>query len=116
MSLYKAYIANDQAKHKKQVSVVWDDNDPNRFITAPFPIDEQATEDDLAAALGRAGYRVVSTDSDNLGRGWAMVARSSSQHSFYDPVSAGWYAYLTDEQKDEIRRLYPDAAVPGVSS
>ncbi|MBR7514144.1 hypothetical protein KC219_28700, partial [Mycobacterium tuberculosis] len=46
----------------------------------------------LAAALGRAGYRVVSTDSDNLGRGWAMVARSSSQHSFYDPVSAGWYA------------------------
>lgn len=116
MSLYKAYIANDQATHKKQVSVVWDDNDANRFITSPFPIDEQATEDDLAEALGRAGYRVVSTDSDNLGRGWAMVARSSAQHSFYDPVSESWYAHLSDEQKKEIRRRYPDAAVPGVSS
>lgn len=113
LAYYKAYIANDGGRY--QVSVVWDENDPNRFISAPFPLADNATDEDLVHELGRAGYRLVSFDSDNFGRGWAIVARRENRHCFYDPISQEWYSFLSDAQKSEIRKKYPDARVAGVS-
>ena len=111
MSQYKAFIAKD-GKHF-QVSVCWDDNDPNRFITAPFPL---ADPDDLAVQIERAGYRLVSTESDNVGRGWAIVTRANqTERPYYDPVSRTWHAALSDDIKQQIRAKYPDAVVAGVA-
>ena len=110
MSTYKAFIAKDG--NRFQVSVCWDDNDPNRFITAPFPLEPS---DDLDNQLGRAGYRLVSNDSDNIGRGWALVSRMATDRPFYDPVAQTWRSSLSDDAKQKIRAKYPDASVPGVA-
>lgn len=107
MAYYRATIARDG--DNVQLIVHWDDNDPNRFITAPRTLSGTITEDELAHELGRDGYRVVSTESDNVGRGWAIVTRANTDHRFYDPISGGWYTFLTENQKAEIREMYPDA-------
>lgn len=113
MSLYRCTIAHDRAD--RQIIVHWDDNDPNRHIVAPTTIVAgEITEERLAHELGRMGFRVVSTDSDNIGRGWAIVAHTRSDWPFYNPLTQGWCAYLDDRTKAEIRAKWPEAVVPGV--
>lgn len=113
MSLYKTTIAHDG--NNRQIIVHWDDNDPNRHLTAPVTVPAaELDEDRLAHELGRSGFRMASGDSDNVGRGWAIVARSQSDRPFYNPLDGGWYAYLPDEVKVEIRSKYPQARVPGL--
>ncbi|MEN4464152.1 hypothetical protein VXE65_19115 [Mycolicibacterium conceptionense] len=111
MSIYTATICKDSDRH--QVVVHWDDNDPNRFIYAPVTVTGDMTEDTLAKAVASQGFRVVSIGSDNVGRGHAYVARIHSDRPFYDPVSNGWYAYLSDQRKAAIAAKYPTARVPG---
>lgn len=113
MSLYRCTIAHDGAN--RQIVVHWDDNDPNRHIVAPTTIPASETsEDRLAHELGRMGFRVVSTDSDNIGRGWAVVAHTRADWPFYNPLTQGWCAYLDDTAKQGIRARWPEADVPGV--
>jgi hypothetical protein len=113
MGYYHATICRDgDAGH--QVVVHWDDNDPNRFIYAPIAVAGEVTEQKLADAVATQGWRIVSFDSDNVGRGWAIVARSEPTRPFYDPISQGWCTFLTDDQKRAIAAKYPDAVVPGV--
>lgn len=71
----------------------------------------ELTEQKLADAVASQGFRIVSISSDNIGRGWAIVARPD--HRFYDPISRDWYSYLSNEQKDAITATYAGASVPG---
>lgn len=113
MSLYRCTIAHDG--ENRQIIVHWDDDDPNRHIVAPASIAaSDVTEDRLAHELGRMGFRVVSTDSDNVGRGWAIVAHARSDWPFYNPLTNGWCSHLDDETKRGIKAQWPDAVVPGV--
>lgn len=109
MCYYTTTICRDSDHH--QVVTHWDDHDPNRFIYAPVTVTGDMTEQKLADAVASQGFRIVSTDSDNIGRGWAIVERPD--HRFYDPISRDWYSYLSNEQKDAITATYPEASVPG---
>jgi hypothetical protein len=109
MGYYTTTICKDDDRH--QVVTHWDDHDPNRFIYAPVTVTGELTEQKLADAVASQGFRIVSTSSDNIGRGWAIVARPD--HRFYDPISHDWYSYLSNEQKDAITATYPGASVPG---
>lgn len=112
MSLYRATIAHD--RDERQIVVHWDDNDPNRHIVAPVSVPAGELDDArLAHELGRMGFRLVSTDSDNIGRGWAVVARNQSDRPFFNPLDGSWNAFLHDHVKEEIAERWPDAAVPG---
>jgi hypothetical protein len=112
MGYYMATICNDGTG--VQIVVHWDDLDPNRFITSPiklrFPIADEA---ELENHLGTQGWRVVSNGSDNVGRGWAIVARRDTRWPFYNPISEQWQVFLTDAEKCEIAQRWPDARVPG---
>jgi len=110
MGYYTTTICRDGDHH--QIVTHWDDHDPNRFIYAPITVTGELTEETLAAAVATQGFRIVSTESDSIGRGWAIVTRPD--HRFYDPISGDWYSYLTDTRKAAISAKYPDARVPGV--
>lgn len=118
MAYYTCTIARD-GDGDRQISIHWDDNDPNRHITAPVTVPaDELDEARLALEVGRLGFRVISNDSDNIDRGWAIVSRSftsetTSDHSFYNPITGGWQAYLSAVDKNEIRTKYPAARVPG---
>ena len=113
MSLYQVTIAHDG--ENRQIVVHWDDNDPNRFIVAPFTVAAaELDESRLAHELGRMGFRLVSTDSDNVARGWAIVARTQSDRPFFNPLNGTWQAFLDDEEKRQIAAKWPYAEVPGV--
>ncbi|KXO91096.1 Uncharacterised protein (plasmid) [Tsukamurella tyrosinosolvens] len=113
MSLYHCTIALDG--DNRQVIVHWDDNDANTHIVAPITIAaSELDEAKLVHLVASMGFRMVSTGSDNVGRGWAIVARTNSNHPFYDPIAREWRAFLSDDQKAAIRTQYPDATVPGV--
>ncbi|WP_165614953.1 hypothetical protein [Mycolicibacterium conceptionense] len=109
MGYYTTTICKDGDRH--QVVTHWDDHDPNRFIYAPVTVTGEMTEQKLADAVAAQGFRIVSTGSDNIGRGWAIVDRHD--HRFYDPISGDWYSFLSNEQKDAITAKYPGADVPG---
>jgi hypothetical protein len=114
VSLYRCTIAHD--RDKRQIIVHWDDNDPNRHIVAPVTV--TATDLDehrLVHELGAMGFRLVSTGSDNIERGWAIVARTHTDRPFYSPIGQTWYAYLPDDVKRAIADKWPDAVVPGVN-
>lgn len=112
MSLYRCTIANDG--DNRQIIVHWDDNDPNRHIVAPVTVPAaELDEDGLAYELGRGGFRLVSTGSDNVSRGWAIVARTQTDRPFYNPLDQSWHTYLTNDAKRTIAATWPDAAVPG---
>lgn len=102
MTEYRAFISKDG--DNLQVSVCWDYDDPNRFITAPRPLPGTVTEADLEHELGRDGYRLLSAEADNLGRGWALVATRDGRA--WDPVTSTWCASLDDEQKRKILDTY----------
>lgn len=113
MSLYRCTIANDGAT-RRQIVVHWDDNDPNRHVTAPVTVAAaDLDEDRLIAELNLMGFRMVSADSDNIGRGWAIVGRLRTQWPFYNPLDGTWQAFLSDEDKRAIAEKWPDADVPG---
>jgi hypothetical protein len=85
MSLYRCTIAED--RDNRQIIVHWDDNDPNRHIMAPVTVPAgELDEDRLAHELARAGFRVVSIGSDNVGRGWAIVARTQDRPTVLRPA------------------------------
>lgn len=112
MSLYRCTIANDG--DRRQIIVHWDDNDPNRHIVAPTTIGAgDLDEQRLALELSRAGFRIASTDSDNIGRGWAIVAHARRDWPFYNPISGDWCAFLSDDVKRAIAATWPAASVPG---
>ncbi len=111
MSIYTATICKDG--DGSQIVVHWDDNDPNRFITAPIMVDRAVTDEtELSELLGLQGWRIVSTGSDNIGRGWAMVSRIRSDWPFYNPLTGNFQAFLHDGEKREILGRWPDADVP----
>lgn len=113
MSLYTCTIANDGAQ--RQVVVHWDDKDPNRHVVAPVTLPANGLDEcRLAEAVGSMGFRIVSADSDNVGRGWAIVARSNSDRPFYNPIDQSWNAFLPEDVKRAIADKWPGAAVPGV--
>ncbi len=113
MSLYRCTIARDG--DRRQIGVHWDDLNPNRHITAPVTVPAaELDERRLEHELGRMGFRLASTDSDNVGRGWAIVARIQSDRPFFNPIDGTWYAFLDDEDKRTIRDKWPEAEVPGV--
>lgn len=113
MSLYHCTIAHDG--DKRQVIVHWDDNDPNRHIVAPCTVPaDTLDESSLARIISSMGFRIATDSSDNVERGWAIVARTNSDRPFYDPLDGDWRTFLTDEQKRKIRDKWPGAAVPGV--
>lgn len=113
MSLYKATICKDG--DGCQVVVHWDDNDANRFIYAPAMLDHPiADEAELVDVLGQQGWRLVSNGSDNIGRGWAIVARIERRWPVYNPLTLDWHGSLSDAVKAELRQKYPDADIPGV--
>ncbi len=118
MSLYRCTICLDGQPgvwEDRQIVVHWDDLDANTFVVAPFTVAAaDLDEERLVHELGRMGFRLVSTNSDNIGRGWAIVSRSRTDRPFYNPLDRSWCAYLTDEDKRAIRNKWPDAAVPGV--
>lgn len=119
MAYYMATICIDRGPHNdqngSQIVVHWDDNDPNRFITAPITVNHPVTsETELRSLLESAGYSIVSHDSDNIGRGFAIVKRSAPGRPFYHPVKREWVAALWDDDKREIRAKYPDAKIPCV--
>lgn len=120
MSLYMATICTDRGPQNnrdgRQIVVHWDDNDPNTampsgVINYAHPItDEQV----LAVLLRDEGWTVVSFDSDNIGRGFAIVKRTDQRHPFFNPVTRTWQYFLSDQDKEEIRAKYPHAQVAGV--
>lgn len=113
MSLYHCTIARDG--DKRQVVVHWDDNNPNRHIVAPYTVPaDSLDESSLAHILSSMGFRVATGSSDNVGRGWAIVARIDSARPYYNPLNGNWCTFLTGEQGRDIRSRYPDASVPGV--
>lgn len=113
MAYYKATICRDGAG--SQVVVHWDENDPNRFITAPRMVPGGLVDArHLEEVLESDGWRLASAGSDNIGRGWAIVKRRESQWTFYNPITRDWYMFLSDDDKARIRETYPDAEVPGV--
>jgi hypothetical protein len=113
MSLYRCTIARDG--DRRQIGVHWDDLDPNRYIAAPVAVPAaELDETRLEHELGRMGFRLSSTDSDNVGRGWAIVARTQSERPFFNPIDGTWNAFLDDEDKRTIRDKWPEAEVPGV--
>ena len=113
MSLYQCTIANDGAR--RHIIVHWDDNDPNRHVVAPVTVAaEDLTEARLVHELESMGFRLVSTDSDNIGRGWAIVTHSRTDWPYYNPLDGNWYTFLSDDVKRAIADKWPDAAVPGV--
>jgi hypothetical protein len=119
MAYYRATICKDRGPQNDrdgtQIVVHWDDKDPNRAITAPIMYGHPVTDERVLAVLLRdEGWTVVSRDSDNVGRGFAIVKRTDGRHPFYDPISRSWYSFLTDDQKNQIRATYPGADVPGV--
>ncbi|OBK36966.1 hypothetical protein A5658_04715 [Mycobacterium sp. 1245111.1] len=112
MSLYRCTIAHDG--DRRQIIVHWDDDNPNRAICSPVTVPAaELDEARLIHELGRSGFRLVSADSDNIGRGWAIVARSQTDRPFYNPIDQTWHTYLTDDAKRDIAATWPDAAVPG---
>ncbi len=112
MSLYYCTIANDGPL--RQIVVHWDDNDPNRHIVAPVTVPAVSLDETrLAAELAGMGFRLVSTESDNIDRGWAIVARAQLDRPFYNPLDGDWYAYLSDAVKREIANKWPNADIPG---
>ena len=112
MSLYRVTIANDG--DKRQIIVAWDDENPNRHIVAPVTVAaSELDEARLEHELGRMGFRLVSADSDNIGRGWAIAASRNSNHPFYNPADRSWCAYLDANAKRTIADKWPDAVVPG---
>lgn len=88
---YRLTVCQDTADRRRFYFVVhWDDNDPNTMITQVAeagPITNEAIAD---AALSM-GFSVVSHDSDNAARGWAVVTRNGS-HPWFDPVARAWFA------------------------
>ena len=113
MSLYKTTIARDG--DRRQIIVHWDDHDPNRHIVAPVTVPAaELDEARLEHELGRMGFRIASTGSDNIGRGWAIVSRLHTDRPFYSPLDGSWYAYLSDDVKAEISSKYPQSRVPGL--
>lgn len=114
MSLYLTTIAHD-GDNNRQIIVHWDEHDPNTHIVAPVAVAAEELDDArLEHELGRMGFRIASTSSDNIGRGWAIAARLRSDWPFYNPLDGTWNAFLSDEVKQEIRAKYPSARVPGV--
>lgn len=113
MSLYRTTIAHDGGN--RQIIVHWDDHDPNTHIVAPVTVPAaELDEARLQHELGSMGFRIASSDSDNVGRGWAIVSRLHTDRPFYNPIERSWYAYLSDDAKREIASKYPGARVPGV--
>jgi len=117
VAYYTATICKDGSGC--QVVVHWDDNDPNRFITTPTLVDHPITDGtELESVLEAQGWIMVSRDSNNIGRGWAIVKRKrdSATHyrPFFNPLDRGWYGSLSDEVKWQIRATFPEATVPGV--
>ncbi|MFA5709321.1 hypothetical protein [Mycolicibacterium sp.] len=114
MSLYHCTIAQD--RDQRQVIVHWDDHDPNRHIVAPVSVAADTLDEaKLTDLVSSMGFRIASTDSDNIGRGWAIVARIQTDRPFYNPLDQGWYAYLQDDVKSAIADKWPGARVPGVN-
>lgn len=113
MSLYRCTIANDGSR--RQIVIHWDDNDANRIIVAPVAVPtSELNEERLIHEIGRMGFRLASTESDNVERGWAIVAHLRKDWPFYNPLDGSWHAFLDDETKRSIRERWPDADVPGV--
>lgn len=113
MSLYRCTIATDG--DRRQIIVHWDDNDPNRHIVAPISVAAgELDEQRLAHELSRSGFRIASTGSDNIGRGWAIVSHTRTDWPFYNPITGDWCAYLSDDVKRSIAATWPTASVPGV--
>lgn len=114
MSLYTCTIAIDGGD-KRQVIVHWDDRDPNRHIVAPVTVPaDELDEKRLTEVVGSMGFRMVSTGSPNIARGWAIVGRLRTDRPFYNPLDQSWNTYLTDDAKRAIADKWPDAQVPGV--
>lgn len=119
MAYYTCTIAHDD--DNRQIIIHWDDHDPNRHLVTPVSVPaSELDEARLVHEVGRMGFRIISTDSDNVGRGWAIVSRSftresTAQHYFYNPLTNGWQTYLSETDKNMIRTKYPDARVPGVN-
>lgn len=110
--LYRCSIARD-GDHR-QIIVHWDDLDPNRHITAPVTVPvAELDESRLEHELGRKGFRLASSDSDNVGRGWAIVARIQSDRSFFNPINRIWCSSISGEEKRAINDKWPGAEVPG---
>lgn len=113
MAYYTATIARD-GDARRQIAVHWDDNNPNRHIIAPVTVaTDELDEEKLSHVLASMGFRIISGDSDNVGRGWAVVSRAKSAHLFFNPLDGTWRSHLSDETKEQIRTTYPGAAVPG---
>ncbi|WP_396912578.1 hypothetical protein [Mycolicibacterium sp.] len=110
MCYYTTTICKDGDRH--QVVTHWDDHDPNRFIYAPVTVTGEMTEQKLAEAVASQGFRIVSNQSDNIGRGWAIVERRQ-RHRFYDPISRDWYSSLSNDQKNAIAAKYPGVDILG---
>lgn len=114
MSLYRCTIATDG--DRRQIIVHWDDNDPNRHIVAPITVEaSDLDEERLAHELGRSGFRIASTGSDNIGRGWAIVSHTRTDWPYFNPVDGGWYSFLSETVKHTIAETWPTASVPGAS-
>lgn len=69
--------------------MVADDDDPNTVIAQTFTA-KAITNDVIEQAAARIGFRVVSTDSDNAARGWALVTRFDSDRPFFNPADRSW--------------------------
>ncbi|GAB5005464.1 MULTISPECIES: hypothetical protein [Mycobacterium] len=86
---YILTVCRDRERSGHQLVVHWDDDDPNTVIAQTFTA-KAITNDVIEQAAARIGFRVVSTDSDNAARGWALVTRFDSDRPFFNPADRSW--------------------------
>lgn len=88
----------DRANGTYQIVVHWDPNDPNTLVcqteAGSIPTGHQfdpdkhyLTDDEMDRCLVTMGFSIVSR-----GTKWGerVVARSGSDHTFYDPITRDW--------------------------
>lgn len=108
MSIYRATITED-GEHSRRIVVHWDVNDTARSIAvSPTITAQELNESRLADELATLGFRLLSTESDNLGHGWAIVCRSAGSHKVYNPLDDAWCSHLSGEEKAAIAQRWPD--------